>query len=127
MRRGISLPHSLCWLLNEQFWPSDEVVGGGEEAEHGFGFGQAPEFEPGQSGAGLGPAEDLLDTFSAALADVVARMTYCAVIYGAPSPRAGFINRAVDRDMRRHLARPQLADEVSNIISLIRAQRDALP
>jgi len=49
-------------------------------------------FELDQSGAGLGPAEDLLDAFSASQTNLIAGVVPCAVVDGAFAPRAGFID-----------------------------------
>jgi hypothetical protein len=40
---------------------------------------------------------------------------------------AGLAHRAVDGDVRRHLARPQRADEVGNVVAPVGAERDAPP
>ena len=87
--------------MAEQFWQSDEIVGGGEEGEYGVAFFSSSDFELAQSGAGLGPAEDLLDAFSAALADLVAWMARGAAVDGALAPCACFIDGAVDSDRLR--------------------------
>ncbi len=129
-------------LLGEEFWQSDEIVGDGEEGEYGVGFFASSDFELDQSGTGLGPTKDFLDTFSASQADLVAWMARgaavsasqayfiagvagCTAIDGGFAPLAGFTDGAIDGDMGRHLARPQFTNEFRNIISLIGAQRDA--
>ena len=111
--------------MGEELWQSDQIVGGGKEAEDGVGSGETFELEFGQSGAGFCPAEHFLDAFSTSLADLIAGMARCAAVDGALSPCAGLIDRAVDGDMRCHLASPQFANKISDIISLVGAQRDA--
>ncbi len=82
-------------LLGGELWQSDEVAGCGEEVEDGDSFSETFDLELGQSGAGLGPAEDFFDAFSASQVDFIAGVACCTTINGGFAPFAGFTDGAI--------------------------------
>ena len=109
----------------EQLGYSEQVVGGGREGEDSFGPCAPPDLHLIIAGLRLDPAEDLLDALADALADGVAGVARGAPVDGGFAPLAGLADRAVDGEVRRDLARSQIADELRHVISLIRAEGDA--
>src|SRR5204862_4728987 len=74
------------------------------------------ELGPGLSRHGLGPAERLLDALADALASTVAGVTRRASVDRRASPIG------VLRDVRAHVHRLELVDEVLSIVSLVRSE-----
>ena len=111
--------------MGDQFWQSDEVVGGDCESKDGGDFRPATELDLGKTCWGLDSAEDLLDALAASLADAVTGMVCRALVDGCLANLAGLGNTAVDGDMRRDLACAQAPDKGFHIIGRVGRQRDA--
>ena len=109
----------------DEFWESDEIVGGDSECEDGFCLFPASYFHPGMACLRLDPAEHFLDALAADLADAVAGMTSGARIDSGPAHNAAFADRPIDCNVRRHVARLEIADKSGRVIGLVGAERDA--
>lgn len=85
------------------------------EGEDRIEFGPGSDLDLVAPGLGPNPAEDLLDARAAALAECVAGMAGGAAIDGGLAHLAGLGDGTVDRDVRCHVARAQVADAVLDI------------
>ena len=78
----------------------DQIVGRQRHGEGGVDPGAASQFDLGETGRRLDPAEHLLDPLAAALADGIARMTQGAPVDGRLARLAGLAQMPVDGDVR---------------------------
>ena len=66
---------SFCMLsggFGDELWQSDEIIGRDGESEDRGDFGSAADFDLGETGLRLDPAEHLLNALAAALTDAIA-------------------------------------------------------
>src|SRR5690606_29354685 len=88
-------------------------------------LGTPSEFDLGEPGLRLDPAEHLLDPLAADLADPIAGMTGGAAVDRCLADPPMLADRTVDGDVGRYLAAAQVFDESGHVVCLVGAERDA--
>src|SRR3954467_7053843 len=111
--------------LCQQLGDADQVVGGDRKGEHRLGLSASADLDLCKPGLRLDPAEHLLDALADPLADGVAGMARRAAVDRGPAHHPAFADRAVDGNVRRHLALAQVLDEGAHVVSLVGPERDA--
>ena len=103
----------------------EQDIGDQGEGEDRIDLGMSSQLDLGETGRALGPSEHLLDALAAALADLIAGVACGALVYRRCPRLAGLGEMPVDRDMRGDGPFAQILDELTHIIGLVGAERDA--
>src|SRR5262245_40880307 len=99
---------------------SNEIVGGHREGELEGQASRTAQLRSAAPADALAPAEWFFGSLALLMADGIARVSCGAPVDGRPSAAV------ILSDVRRHVQRAQVVDELSCIVGLVRTQRDAL-